>query len=161
MSTYTDIQTLTIAKIQSDPFYSYFRELDETVLNQAFENAYLEINQGAKGILNWVDSYLGQKPAVYFMANLTCHYMLAYTLKPYLVKKDGVWVIEDNGSLPPLFRTLNGQSMDGVSVGYESERLGIGLNTPIEQWLSTTSFGFRCIQPLKDYVMRKGRIFLI
>jgi len=158
---FEEIKGLTVSKIQDDTFYSFFSGVDESVLQQAYSNAFQEINFGLRDILDRRDNIStdGNDFITYFMANLTCAYMFAFEIKPYLSEVDGKWVIADAGALPDTFRTVSSQSMDGVSVVFESERLGIKIDTPFEQWLSVTSWGFRCIQALKDFAITKeGRI---
>ena len=156
----TEIRSDSIQKIRTDPFYSFFRDINDSVLVYAFDNAVSEIPNGLRACLESLNPY---SDSVVFYTNLLCHYLLGYTLKPYL-KEDpsnpGKWIIEDRGSLPDLFRTVGSQSADGLSISFESERLGIGINNPFDQWLSTTSFGFRCIQPTKLCALRKGRVFI-
>lgn len=157
------IKDETITKIQEETFYSFFKDVDETVLSEAYYNAFNELSLGTRDIIDIHDEVTLDTYPTSFMANLTCHYIYAFQIKPYLVEDpagSGNWIIEDAGANPALFRTLGSQSMDGVMASYESERLGIEISSPIEQWLSTSSWGFRCIQPLKDFVFRKGRIFV-
>lgn len=160
LARYNLIKAETIAHIQEDTFHSYFRDLPLEVLESAFDHAYHEIPRGLTVILDYVDPITGNDYVVEIFSNLVCHYLIAFELKPYLVEEGGKWIIQDAGALPAQFRTVGTQSMDGVSVSFESERLGIDIGTPFEQWLSTTSWGFRCIQPFKDATLRKGRYFV-
>jgi len=156
MATLAEIKPDVIIKLQTDTFFSHFADYDDGILDEAFDNATAEIRVGLRDCLLNLDP---ESDVIYYHACLTAHYLLGFTI---IEDPDnpGEYILKPGRDVPSLFRTVGTKSADGLTITYESERLGIGINSPFEQWLSTTSFGFRCIQMGKDCALRKGRVFV-
>lgn len=155
MADLAQIKIDTVLNLKNDLFFEYFSQYPDSVLEEAFDNAVAEVRYGLRDCLQNLDPY---EDTVYLYSCLTAHYLLGFSLTE---DPPGTWKLTPGREIPALFRTVGTKSADGLSISYESERLGIGLNNPFEQWLSTTSYGFRCIQMAKDCAFRKGRVFIV
>ena len=155
MADVAQIKLDTIAKLKTDVFFTYFKNYPDAILGQGFDNAYAEVRLGLIDCLTNLSPYSN---VVYFWSCITAHYLLSFNL---VETTPGVWTLEAGREIPDLFSSVSSMNADGLSIGFESERLGLDIGTPFEQWLSSSSFGYRCIQYVKDCSLRKGRVFIV
>lgn len=155
MADIAQIKSDVVVKLKNDVFFSYFKDYPTSIIELAFDNSITEIRQGVFKCLTNLNPYSN---TVYFFSCYVAHYLLGFNL---VDKGMGNWSLEAGREIPDLFSSVSNMNADGLSVSFESERLGLDISTPFEQWLSSSSFGYRCIQFVKDCTFRKGRCFIV